>query len=270
MTSGYIYNIHCNKTNKNYIGSTFLTLQQRLSQHKSGYKRYTNNKSTLYCSSYEILENNDYCINILEEIEDMNDIINLRNKEAQYIKSMDCVNKNIPSRTLKQYYIDNKESYKEYYKQNRDKIIKYNKQQYKNKYDYYTEKAKEYRQNNKDKFKQYYENNKEKLKQYGRDNYNKKKEYYLEKNKNWANENKDKVKELTQKNTNKYKSIIYKCPCNEKEYNKLSLYHHLKSKKHNDYCNSNDNDIIIKCLIEGGKDIIIPCKTTIEEFNNIL
>jgi ribosome-interacting GTPase 1 len=42
-----------------------------------------------------------------------NDINELRERERFYIKLLDCVNKNIPTRTLKEYYIDNQEHIKE-------------------------------------------------------------------------------------------------------------------------------------------------------------
>jgi hypothetical protein len=56
----------------------------------------------------------------------------LRKIEADYIKRFDTVNKNIPGRTDKEYYEDNKpvilERKKEYYTDNRDIILQYNKE----------------------------------------------------------------------------------------------------------------------------------------------
>ena len=72
----------------------------------------------------------------------------------------------------KQYYKDNKESFKEYYEYKKDFIL---------------EKKKEYRQNNKEKIKEYYENNKEKKKEY----YEDRKEFILEKRKEYYENNKE-------------------------------------------------------------------------------
>ena len=273
MNTGYVYCIYCKDTDKKYIGSTTHDINKRLSQHKYNYNRYINKNGScqnlLYCSSYEVLEHDNYNIICLEVVNYENKK-DLYNKEKLYIKNMDCVNKNIPNRKFKEYYKDNKDKYKQYYKDNRERIIKYNKEQYKNKIEYYTEKAKEYRKNNPELFKKYYEKNKEKLKEYGRDNYNKKKEYYLTKNKEWQKQNKERVDELNKLNRNRYKSIIYVCPCTGKNYTKSTLYQHLKSIKHVKYCNNTEHDIIIKCNNEDIKDIIIPSKITSKELNNIV
>ena len=50
----------------------------------------------------------------------------LRKLEGHYIRSLDCVNKCIPGRTSKQYYIDNKDTIKQsvkLYKDEHKKII---------------------------------------------------------------------------------------------------------------------------------------------------
>jgi hypothetical protein len=81
----------------------------------------------------------------------------LKMREAHYIKTLDCFNKNIPMRTQKEWYGDNKETIKKqtkvYQKANKEKI-------------------KEYIEANKDKIKEYmkhhnkpyYQTKKEKLK----------------------------------------------------------------------------------------------------------
>jgi hypothetical protein len=70
------------------------------------------------------------------------------------------------SRTMKQYYEDNKDKKKQYKEINKDKI---------------KEQMKQYREDNKDKIKEYRENNKDKKKQ-------------------WLEDNKNKIKEHTSKN----------------------------------------------------------------------
>jgi hypothetical protein len=55
---GYIYELKCNKTNKRYVGHTFLTLQERLKNHK-----LKDNK----CSSKKVMCNKDYEMKLLRE-----------------------------------------------------------------------------------------------------------------------------------------------------------------------------------------------------------
>lgn len=70
---GLVYWISCNETNENYIGSTTMTLKQRMNKHKN---KYTNAKS--------IIERNNYKVIILEDNIDK-DILRIR--EQFY---MDC------------------------------------------------------------------------------------------------------------------------------------------------------------------------------------
>jgi hypothetical protein len=151
---GKIYKI-VDYTNDNiYIGSTIEPiLAQRLAKHIRSYKSYLNGKQH-FLTSFKILENDNYDIQLIENYPcDSKD--ELHQREGYYIKTIDCVNKNIPNRNYKQYYEDNKDKIKQYRKDNKDKIKKFQKQ---------------YREDNKDKTKQYqkkyYENNKDKMKQY--------------------------------------------------------------------------------------------------------
>lgn len=63
-----IYAITDLSTNKVYIGSTTLPLNNRIQYHISAYNRYikTNGNSKNYCSSFEILMNNNYKASIVE------------------------------------------------------------------------------------------------------------------------------------------------------------------------------------------------------------
>ena len=148
---GKIYKIVCNKTGLIYIGSTCQRLlSQRLSGHVKNFKQWKNGK-TRYVTSYTIIENDDFYIELLEAVS-CSSYDELAKKERYYIESIDCVNKHIPGRKKQEYYSDNKEIMKDYNKQYREdnkEII--------------STKKKEYYENNKEKVKQYYENNKEKL-----------------------------------------------------------------------------------------------------------
>ena len=109
-----IYKIVDNTNGNIYIGKTDQTLKVRLNEHKSHKK----------CSSKEIIKNGDYKIELIEETED-------ETRERYWILNTECVNKQIPGRTKKEWNKDNK-----------DKMIAYRKKYYKNK-------------NNRDKFSLY-------------------------------------------------------------------------------------------------------------------
>ena len=164
-TKSKIYKICCNITNKTYIGcTTELTLDKRLIGHIKNFKQWKNGENN-YITSFEILEGNDYYIELLEEYS-CNCKDELLEREKYYIQNNDCVNKykkiNITKEYKKEYHIL-------YYKNNKDK------------YDKDKEKMKIYRENNKDKLKEqtkiYRENNKDKIKAYRENNKDKMKEY---------------------------------------------------------------------------------------------
>ena len=102
---GIIYKIICNITNNIYIGSTTKKLNIRMSKHKYDCKK---NKS---CRSKEILKNNDFTVEPIEEIE-FNNKIELHERERYYITNNICVNKVIPNRTQKEYRENNKNKIK--------------------------------------------------------------------------------------------------------------------------------------------------------------
>jgi hypothetical protein len=180
-----IYKIICNITGLVYIGSTCQTLSQRLQDHKSDYKKYLNKKID-YISSFKILENDNYNIILVEDFccerRDQ-----LHAKERYWIETTDCVNINIPTRTKKEHYQDNKETYKEITKKYRENNILQIK-----------EKGKKYRENNiqqiKVKSKKYRENNIQKIKEYKKQYYLKNKEKIKEYKKQYYLKNKEKTK----------------------------------------------------------------------------
>jgi len=119
-----------------YYGSTTNAPEVRLYGHK-------NNPTT---TSIEIIKNGDYKIEVLEELEFQNKT-ELLNREKYYILNNECVNKNIPLRTTREWYYDNnykdklrndykekrKTQKKEYYQANREKRLQYQQEYYKNK-----------------------------------------------------------------------------------------------------------------------------------------
>jgi hypothetical protein len=136
-----IYKIYSTlNTEEFYIGSTINRLCLRMAIHRLHYKNMLNNNPNNInggrLTIYEIF--NKYgvetCkIELIEEFES-NNISEIRNKEAHYIKTLKgCINKNIPGRDAKQYRIDNadkiKQRAKEYYsrkKQEKKELIKNN------------------------------------------------------------------------------------------------------------------------------------------------
>ena len=104
---GKVYELVCNKTGKKYIGSTCEELlSQRLANHRNNFKRYKNDKKQKYTTSYIILEGNDYYINLLEKV-NATCKDELLARERHYINTIECVNKQKPLRTGKEYYKDN-------------------------------------------------------------------------------------------------------------------------------------------------------------------
>jgi hypothetical protein len=155
---GIIYCIVDNTNYKYYIGSTNLSVGERLREHKKNYKVWVGGK-TNYTSSFEIIQNNNYKIYLIKELEydddEKDQLLWLeRNFIEDGLREGNCVNKYLPIRTeeekieyhkeyrienreelkgyKKEYYIDNlkqiKERYKQYYIENKDKLIEYQKQ----------------------------------------------------------------------------------------------------------------------------------------------
>jgi hypothetical protein len=154
-----------------YIGSTCeTTLARRLSKHKENYKRWLIGKQH-YMTSYRILENDDAEIFLIESFP-CNSKDELHSRERYHIETTDCVNKNIPTRTIKEWIEDNKDKIQQYQKlyrqDNKNKTKDYNKTYYETNQDHLIEYQQKYKESNKDKLKErkqaYYEANKDKLK----------------------------------------------------------------------------------------------------------
>ena len=197
--SGKIYKI--TSGDLTYIGSTCEpTLAKRLAKHVGDYKQWKNGGRG-NVTSFQLIDTGNYDITLLELCA-CGSKDELTARERFYIETNECVNKNIPGRTDKEYREVNKtelaERDKAYREANKDKIA---------------EKNKAYHEANKteiaEKDKKRYEANKteklEKAKTYREAN----KDKIAEKNKAWKQANKEKiaVKQKAYREANKIKNI---------------------------------------------------------------
>jgi len=133
-SQGKIYCVRSYKTDLIYVGSTCQPLYKRLNEHKTSYNYYLKTGiSKEY--SYKIYELDDKPYIELIKNYPCSCLDELRKEEGQHIRAMDCVNKNVPGRTPKEYREDNKANIKEYQKEytkaNKDKKKEKNKEYYK-------------------------------------------------------------------------------------------------------------------------------------------
>jgi len=194
-----IYKIESLLGDKIYIGSTAKQyLSQRFAQHKIAYKAWKAGKA-FKVMSYDLFDlyglENCNIILIEEFVCTSKDAKNAR--EAFFIKELNCVNKCIPGRTVKQYHSDHKDELityqKEYYKihnlehlnymkeynlKNADKLKEYYKIHNLEHLNY----MKEYYKKNKDQIITYQLKNADKLKEYRKEYYKKKKALKLKPN----------------------------------------------------------------------------------------
>jgi len=166
--NGKIYTIRCRyDDNLIYVGSTIEKyLSSRMSKHR--YDNRNRNKLREYINDdwqnwyIELYEN--YPCNSKHE---------LYKREGEIIRLIGNINKRIEGRTLKEYYLDNKEynaeKKKEWRENNKEKYDKYHKEYRENNKEIIKEKDKIHYQNNKEKIikqkKKHYENNKETIKE---------------------------------------------------------------------------------------------------------
>tara|TARA_R100000808_G_C2139105_1_gene147080 strand:+ start:355 stop:774 length:420 start_codon:yes stop_codon:yes gene_type:complete len=102
--NGKIYLIKCNKTGLGYVGSTIQPLRTRLQKHETDYRGFfeiNNNKPRSYRASADILCNEDYTMELLEEYS-CNNKRELEQRESLWIFKMSAThtltNKNMPYR----------------------------------------------------------------------------------------------------------------------------------------------------------------------------
>ena len=141
--NGKIYVLRSHQTEDIYIGSTTTKLSKRLYEHKSKFKLWKNGKYP-YTTSFELMKYDDIYIELLQGYS-CDSKMELHKREGEFIRSVNCLNKNVAGRTHKEWRDDNKEKKKEY--------------------------NKEYREGHKDKRKEY-------LKEYSEKNKNKINKYY--------------------------------------------------------------------------------------------
>jgi len=159
---GKIYKIIDNITGKVYFGSTIEpTLAKRLTKHISNFKYYKQGKGS-YFSSFEIFENNDYVI-ILVELFPCGSRDELLMRERYWIDNNECINKNRPITT-----IEEKQQYQEQYQQeHKDEIQQQRKEHYQEHKIEILEKVKQYNKEHKNEKQQYnkqhYQDNKEEI-----------------------------------------------------------------------------------------------------------
>lgn len=140
-----IYQILDNTTGNSYIGSTVKPIKTRLSIHLSYYNKWVNNNHiSTYYSSFEVFKNDNFVVFILELLSD-SEAPTRYLRERYFLETIgNCVNKHIPSRTLKQYYDDHKpqinQLMKEYYEKNKEKCNKQIKERYDNNINGYRDK----------------------------------------------------------------------------------------------------------------------------------
>ena len=115
-----------------YYGSTTQKLSMRMATHRC----YAKTKNF---SSKQLFESGKAIIVLVEEYP-CNSKEELLKRERYYIEKNDCVNKNIPGRTIKDWRIDNQDYQKNYYQDNKEKHKEY---------------FKEYRVKNKEKLAEY-------------------------------------------------------------------------------------------------------------------
>jgi hypothetical protein len=126
--NGKIYKI-VDLTNENtYYGSTIKALRVRLASHTYSYRQFLEGKTKNKLSSYIVLENNNYKIELVENYP-CNSLVELHSREKHYIDNFPNINKN---KVGLEYKINHKEYDKNYnkgyYAKNKDKYIdgKYN------------------------------------------------------------------------------------------------------------------------------------------------
>jgi hypothetical protein len=205
-----IYKIVCKDINVKefYVGST-TNFNRRKQQHKSE-SNNSNSKKYNY-TIYQFIRDNGKFENwdmLLIEKYNCNDKLELHKREREYIETLGAsLNKNIPSRTIKEYK-------EKYYENNKDKLTQ-------SKHKYYIDNKAEIAGKNKE----YRENNKDIIKQRKKDYANNNKPVLKQKAREWRENNKDTIRKRKQE----YSSEKVKCDICNKEIRKGSLSRHKKT-----------------------------------------
>ena len=118
-----------------YIGSTTKQyLSQRMGEHREIYKNWLKT-NTRKCTCFLLFDKYgvENCTIVLLETINASSKDELLAREKHFIQSLKCVNKYIPLRSNKEYYLENKINLDEYYKKFREDN-KLNKQEYDKQY----------------------------------------------------------------------------------------------------------------------------------------
>ncbi len=108
----YIYGIHTNNSKDMYVGSTTKSLEHRLKNHEWRYKRYLKDDTEKYISSYEVLKQGDYYIELIDELDNVSKE-DIYKTEGYYIKLFRCVNQTVAGRKPEEYREENRELIRE-------------------------------------------------------------------------------------------------------------------------------------------------------------
>ena len=206
-----IYSIKNTLNDEIYIGSTTVSLSQRMTKHRASLKCEKRGKCLLYQRMKELGVDNFY-ITLVEKYP-CNDIEELRAKEGEWILKIGTLNQVVAGRKPEQYRKDNvehKQEYdKEYHKQNKEKR---------------SEQAH-----------QRYEDNKEYIKQKNNQHYHQNKETLSISHKKYRDEHKEEI--------NAKQNQRCQCECGM-TYTKRNKARHLKSKHHQNFIlNNNINNV---------------------------
>tara|TARA_R110000803_G_scaffold142297_1_gene208628 strand:- start:7 stop:636 length:630 start_codon:yes stop_codon:yes gene_type:complete len=206
---GYIYKIHCNKTNEDYYGSTAYI--HRVSSHKCSTDL---NLSKRQCTSRQIIDRNDWTFTIIEEVE-YEDKTELKIRERYYFDNFKCVNKVTPYATPEEIAQRKSERGK-------------------------SEKGKAEK-------KAYYEANKEDLKRKSREYHaankekaSEQKKVYREANREEINRKKREYHEANKEALYAHKAERIQCGCGV-EHTRGKIARHKRSQKHTDWVKSQEN-----------------------------
>jgi len=127
---GKIYEVYTIEGNLRYYGSTIQPLMKRMHQHRKDHDK--KNQIT----SRSIFDYDDVDIRLIEEYPCENKE-QLLSREKWYIINNECVNRKIPTRTKKEWTIDNKERCRQngirWRKENKERCSEYKRQYYKDK-----------------------------------------------------------------------------------------------------------------------------------------
>ena len=146
---GIVYLIYFEKLS--YVGSTGLTLYDRMYRHKSNHKSWQEGKQH-YCSSYEIIQHDEYEVMIIEEVANETEY-DLRCRERFWIDWYgidNLVNKSRPLPTIEEKLENSKKRTQKYRDANRDKVNRQQNERRAANRDERNRKKREYRSANRD------------------------------------------------------------------------------------------------------------------------